>query len=253
MNYSMRRDKILELLAEYEFVSKEQIKDALGASISTVQRDFLAMEQEHLLVRVWGGAKRNENGSLYKRKIEERSPTKGMLDIGEIAADRVNDGELIFIGAGKTTLAMAKQITARNITVITNGIPQLEVLSKRNVNVFLLCGFFKEYSHSVIGRQTTDMLSSYRIDKAFLGTKGIDSDFCPISGDEYEYDIKRICIRNAGETYVLADYTKFNRTAMYVTPSEETKHLNYITDQRLEYFSQFKPEKHGYIWERRDQ
>lgn len=247
---AMRKNKILELLAESEVVEKKRLEEELGVSPSTVQRDLLAMEKEGLLVRFWGGARRGSNSKLYRRNMEERSVTSSMQVIGEIAASRVSDGELIFMGPGKTTLAMAEQIRARNITVITNGIPQLQALSKRSINVFLLCGFFKEYSCSVVGRQTIDMLASYRFDKAFLGVKGFDRDGCPLSGDEYEYEIKNICIQNATETYILADHTKFNRTAMYVTDPELARDLNIITDQKPEGFDRFKQEKAGFILKR---
>lgn len=250
MTYEIRKERIIELLAENEMVSKKQLEETLGVSPSTVQRDLIAMEKEGLLNRLWGGARRTANSELYKRVVAERSITDPMKAIGALAASKVNDGELIFIGPGKTTLAMVECLTARNITVITNGIPQLEALSRRSINVFLLCGFFKEYSRSVVGRQTNKMLASYRFDKAFVGIKGFDSNLSPLSADEYEYDIKNVCIQNARETYVLADHTKFNKTAMYVTPSDLACYLNIITDRPVEGFEQFVQERQAYIWRR---
>lgn len=250
MSYTIRKEKILGLLADHEVLEKQQLQDSLGVSVSTVQRDLIQMEKEGLLERFWGGAKRVRDESIYKRKIEERAITNPMHIIGEIAADKIKDGELVFMGPGKTTLAMAERITAKNITVITNGIPQLEALSRRNIKVFLLCGFFKEYSRSVVGRQTIDMLASYRFDKAFVGIKGFDKDFCPLSADEYEYDIKNICIQNATETYILADHTKFNKTAMYVTDPELARYLNIITDVCPDGIGDFVQEKSGFVWKR---
>ncbi|MDY6147197.1 MAG: DeoR/GlpR family DNA-binding transcription regulator [Peptoniphilaceae bacterium] len=251
MNYELRKEKIKELLDENEIVSKRQLEETLEVSSSTIQRDLLAMEKEGLLTRLWGGAQKVRNIDLYKRKDEEIDFSEPMKVIGELAASKVQDGDLIFLGSGKTTLAMAENITAEDITVITNGIPQLEVLSGRGINVFLLCGFFKDYSRSVVGRQTTKMLASYRFDKAFLGIKGFDADFALLSADEYEYDIKNICIRNARETYILADHTKFNRTAMYVTPNERISNLNIITNRQVEGVEQFVREKEAYIWKRK--
>ena len=250
MTFEIRKEKIMELLAENEAVSKKQLEEALGVSPSTIQRDLAAMETDGLLLRLWGGARISKDRSIYKRKIVESNITNPMRRIGELAASKINDGELIFIGAGKTPLAMAECITERNITVITNGIPQLEALWKKHINVFLLCGFFKEYSRSVVGRQTTKMLESYRFDKAFIGVKGFDSSFAPLSADEYEYDIKNICIQNARETYILAEHSKFNKTAMYVTPSDLACYLNIITDSPVENIGQFVQEKQAYIWKR---
>ena len=168
--------------------------------------------------------------------------------IGEIAASKVKDGELIFMGAGKTTLAMAEYLTAEDITVITNGIPQLEALAKRNINVFLLCGYFKEFSRSVVGYQTVKMLETYHFDKAFTGVRGIDKNYQLLSRDGYEHNIKKICIQNAQEAYVLADHSKYNRTAMFVTEEEQTSRLNYITDFPWEGNCDFLQEMRGYVW-----
>lgn len=250
MSYNFRKGKIMELLAENEEVAKKKLVDVLKVSPSTVQRDLIDMEQEGLLIRHWGGARRVADESMYKRKILHESITNPMKIIGELAASKVNNGELIFLGAGKTTLAMAGYITAENLTVITNGIPQLEILYKRNINAFLLCGFLKEYSRAVVGRQTVKMLNTYRFDSAFFSVRGFDENYCPISGDEYEYDIKNICIQNARDVYVLGDHGKFNKTGMYVTAKEQAQYLNFITDQPVYGNEGFVQEKNGFIWKR---
>ena len=188
------------------------------------------------------------NVSIYKRSLLQEKIADPLKVIGEIAASKVKDGELIFMGAGKTTLAMAEYLTAEDITVITNGIPQLEALAKRNINVFLLCGYFKEFSRSVVGYQTVKMLETYHFDKAFTGVRGIDKNYQLLSRDGYEHNIKKICIQNAQEAYVLADHSKYNRTAMFVTEEEQTSRLNYITDFPWEGNCDFLQEMRGYVW-----
>jgi DeoR family fructose operon transcriptional repressor len=251
MIFESRKEMILELLSENPIVKKEQLEECLNASPSTIQRDLIALEKKGLLIRVWGGARRTDSKDIYRRKIDGNNITDSMLAIGEIAADYIKDDELIFIGPGKTTLAFAECIKAKNVTVITNGIPQLEALSKVGIHVFLLCGFFKEYSRSVVGRQTIKMLESYRFDKAFVGAKGFDSEYRPLSNDEYEYAIKNVCIKNARDTFVLADHHKFNKTAMFVTPDDLAENITIVTDQYIEGNDNFKQEKNGYIWKRK--
>ena len=250
MSYNFRKNKIMELLAESEDVKKQKLVETLNASPSTIQRDLILMEQEGLLIRHWGGARRVADDTIYKRNITHERITSPMRIIGDLAASKVRDGELIFLGAGKTTLAMAEYITAENITVITNGIPQLEVLSAKNISAFLLCGFFKEYSRSVVGRQTIKMLHTYRFDRAFCGARGLDENYRPISADEYEFEIKNICIQNAREVYVLVDHSKFDKTGMHVVPSEQAQYLNVITDQPVYGNDKFIREKNGYIWKK---
>lgn len=85
-------------------------------------------------------------------------------------------------------------------------------------------------------------------DKAFLGVKGFDGNGYPLSADEYEYDIKNICISNATETYLLADHTEFGRIGMYVTDSSMARNLNIITDQAMEGFEKLQQEQSSYLW-----
>lgn len=251
MTYELRKEKIKELLAENEIVSKKQLEEALGVSPSTVQRDLAAMEKEGILSRLWGGAQRIRDVSLYKRKVEEGNLTGPMRVIGELAASKVQDGELIFLGPGKTTLAMAECITARDITVITNGIPQLEALSRRGINVFLLCGFLRNTPGLWWeGRRRRCWLPT-RFDKAFLGIKGFDAVLHPSLQMSMSMTLKISVSATPRETYILADHTKFNRTAMYVTPKELVSYLNIITDRQVEGFEQFAQEKQAYIWKRK--
>ena len=105
----LRKEKIMELLAENETVEKAYLEKELGISPSTVQRDLIEMEREGLLVRTWGGAKRVSNVSIYKRSLLQEKIANPLKVIGEIAASKVKDGELIFMGA--VILLISSQIT----------------------------------------------------------------------------------------------------------------------------------------------
>ncbi|MER7276169.1 DeoR family transcriptional regulator [Dactylosporangium sp. NPDC000244] len=55
---AVRRRAILDLLAEQEFVTIEQVQAATGTSSSTVQRDLGALAAAGALSRIRGGARR---------------------------------------------------------------------------------------------------------------------------------------------------------------------------------------------------
>lgn len=244
-----RKGKILDLLDLNESVSYKELSDYLGVSEATVRRDLVAMEKKQELIRFWGGARRNPDRPVRPGVVIRGGvlPDEKRI-IGEIAASFIGSNELIFIGSGTTTLAMIPYIPVTTITVITNGIPQLEALKRKNIQAFLLCGFLKEHSRAVVGRQTVDMLSAYRFDKAFFGVNGFDSNLSLLSADEYEHDIKKIGIQNATESYVLADHSKFGCYAMYRTPLQELGRISIITDQRLAYDLEYEEYLRGYIY-----
>ena len=122
MKYNKRRTKILELLDINEKMSYTQLAESLDVSQATIRRDLVFLEKEHAIERYWGGAKRTRNVTVRTRSIMDGVITENLRIIGEIAGGMVQDREVIFIGSGLTTLTMIDNITATDITVVTNGI-----------------------------------------------------------------------------------------------------------------------------------
>lgn len=231
MKFVQRKNIILDLLQAQETVTLQQLVQQLGCSEATIRRDVTRLEQQGALRRCWGGVKRLDTPeSIRQGKLQKRQLTASHIAIGQVAASQLEDNELIFIGSGMTTLAMIPFITNKGIHVITNGIPQMEALQKKGIQTLLLCGFFKEYSRSLVGKETLELLRSYKYDKAFLGANGIDDDWNPLSADTFEDGIKTLCIRQSRKSYLLIDQSKFHRTAYYMLPHETAKDVTIITD-----------------------
>ena len=232
LNYSQRKDSILSMLRVAEELSIRQLTDMTGASDATIRRDLARMEQEGCVRRSWGGVCRPDTPENTRRSSLQRQTLSSAHEvIGKAAASFLKDEELIFIGSGTTPLSMIPYIQNKRIHVITNGIPQLEALQEKGIQTLLLCGFFKEYSRSLVGKETVNMLRSYHFDRAFLGVNGLDQQLNLLSADEYEDSIKTISIHQSRRTYLMCDHRKFGRTAFYLIPHEYAKDVTLITDQ----------------------
>lgn len=244
MKYAQRKEKVLAMLQKNETLSIQKLVDILGSSEATVRRDVIRMEESGLLERCWGGVKRlNTPENTRKSNLQTAFPTLKHEIIGQTAAAQLKENELIFIGSGTTTLAMIPFIQNRKIQVITNGIPQLEALYQKGIKALLLSGFFKEYSHSLVGKETVEMLRRYRFDQAFLGANGVDANYNLLSGDDYEDRIKTACIRQSRSVYLLVSGEKFHRTAMYAISPETAANVTIITDE---------PPDANAAWKKRD-
>ena len=231
MKFTDRKEKILSLLDIYETMTIQQLVDLLAISPATVRRDVVRMEENGELQRYWGGIQRKQTPeNLRKNSLQHQISDANYMVIAQIAAEQIQDNELIFIGSGTTTLAMIPLIKNKNIHVITNGIPQLEALHRKNIQSLLLCGFFKEYSRSLVGKETIQMLQGYKFDRAFLGVNGIDDQLSLLSADEYEDSIKTLCIHHSKSTYVLAGKEKFHRTAYYAVSNKTAENVMLITN-----------------------
>ena len=248
MDFEDRKVKISEYLRESGKIDYGRAVDLLGVSEATVRRDFEQLEKQGLLIRVRGGARSAhlEKGSPRDRNIIYSSERKM---IGEIASGFVRNNELVYIGSGTTTMALIDRIEHPNISVITNGIPQLEALTKKGIQTFLLAGFLKEATRALVGSRAIEMLKEFRFDTAFLGANGLSRDYKLLSADEYEYEIKKVAITNSRRCYMLLDHGKFDKTAMYEISGDILKNVYVITDRMADWIhAPYEKVGEGYVF-----
>lgn len=239
MKFKDRKIKILELIDRHGAVSYTDLVEKCDVSEATIRRDLAYLEKENLLVRFRGGARRINDMSEKTMSSKQYMNIEEKKFIGKAASKYIESNELIFIGSGSTTLALIEAIEDTSITVITNGILHAEALNKKNINTFLLCGFFKKNIEALVGKETIKLLSTFNFDRSFIGVNGINANLDLLSADEYERDIKSLAIKNSKETYVLADHSKFNKTAMYSISATSSERIHLITDTILDDFKKF--------------
>ena len=210
-----RRRIILDLLEKEDTVHLRDLMEALGASESTVRRDLSLLEEEGTLIRVHGGAKR-----VYSKEYEpttkekERSNRREKECIGRYAASLVTKGETIYMDAGTTTLRMIPHLEGKDVTVITNGVQQAQLLADYGIKTVLLGGQVKTETSAVVGVLAQNQLREYFFKKAFLGMNGVDLSYGYTTPDEEEATIKKIAISKSNQAYVLADSSKFAKVSL---------------------------------------
>ncbi len=207
-----RWSSILELCENQGAVTVEQLTAVLQVSEATVRRDLQKMEDNGLIFRFHGGAR------LIDNELKEKSMTmKSLLNIEEkekisrYGASLIQDGQIVFLDAGTTTYNLIDYIEAREITVVTTGIPHLTKLSQRNIKTFALSGFVKSSTVAVTGKETVNQLSNMNFDIALLGTNGVHPAAGFTTPEEYEGEAKAMAMRRAKKSYILADKSKFNK------------------------------------------
>ncbi|MBO2945003.1 DeoR/GlpR transcriptional regulator [Paenibacillus sp. F411] len=205
---------IIQRLQESGVVKLQELVTLLEASESTIRRDLVDLEERGLLKRIHGGAslpghKLPEQGLEEKssRNIHEKSK------IASLAAMQVKDGEYIYIDAGTTTLAMIPLISARGVTVVTNGLSHIEALADQQIDSYLLGGKMKTRTRAVIGSIALQNMEHFRFDRCFLGTNGADVQMGYTTPDPEEALIKRRAHQLSSASYVLADASKFGEVS----------------------------------------
>jgi DeoR family transcriptional regulator, fructose operon transcriptional repressor len=216
-----RRKHILNLLARNRYESILAMSRTLGVSAMTIRRDLDRLENEGLIRRTHGGALTESLSQIdldYSARVSRNARTKRR--IGRAAADLVSNGDLIFLDAGSTVLSMTDFLDRKSLTVVTHSLPVVERLAGRdNVSVFLLGGQVRRDLMSVVGYRAEEFLSTFRIDKAFLGTAGLDLKRGLTHSTLEEIPIKKLAARVARKVIVLADHTKIGKAGtIYFLP-----------------------------------
>lgn len=212
-----RQRRILDLLARDGYESINEMASRLGVSPMTVRRDLSELEDEGLIRRTHGGAVSETLGQVDLAYSARRSQhARAKRQIGAAAAQFVRPGDVIFLDAGTTVLAMTEFLAAiRPLTVVTHSLSVVERLSGREgIDVFLLGGKVRRDLMSVVGYRTEEHLASFRIDTSFLGTGGLDPERGLTHSTVDEIPIKKLAARIAGQVIVLADRTKIGRKGL---------------------------------------
>ena len=225
-----RHQLILQLIKEREIVKISELVEATNTSESTIRRDLNILEEENYIKRLHGGA------TLVKNKVEELSykekaskSTEQKRKIGEYAASLVKDGECIYLDAGTTTFEMIRYLEGKNITVVTNGLYNINALSEIGVSFYIIGGKVKNTTKAVVGVAALRSLENYRFDKCFIGTNGIHQNLGFTTPDSEEAILKSTAMSISRKAYVLADNSKFGEVS-FVKISDLDK-AEIITDE----------------------
>ena len=211
-----RRNEIVRYIDKVEKATVEVIMDLLKISKATVRRDLIDLERKNLIIRTRGGALKKRYFK-YEFSLNEKKDLN--LDkkkrIAQIAKRFINEGDIIYISGGTTTLELAKILfDIENLVVFTNAINiLLELVNNSDMGVKLVGGDFRKKTFSMVGQEAIDFLDRYNFDKAFVGVNGVSTGEGFTTPNELEAIIDGKVVRKSKETFILADETKFGAVA----------------------------------------
>ncbi|GEK91167.1 DeoR/GlpR family DNA-binding transcription regulator [Alkalibacterium kapii] len=204
-----RHQYIIEQLNQHQTVSVQDLVTNLGHSESTIRRDLTTLEDQDLLVRVHGGAKKKRE-PVDEPTMDEKT-VKFIHEkekISQLAASLINDFDVIYLDAGTTTYSMIPHLKDKNITIVTNGVPHAVLLTDYNIETILLGGRIKQRTKAIIGAIAEQTLAEVNFTKAFMGMNGVDVSQGFTTPDIDEAAIKRKAISQSNQSYVLVDLSK---------------------------------------------
>ena len=244
-----RREKIFALLQEDGSAKVLNLAKLFKVTEVTIRQDLEKLEKEGLIVREHGGAFMKDVPNQVKGFTLTHQDN---LDKKELIAKKclefIERGDTIILDSGSTTTEIAKKLKGfKPLTVITNALNIALILgAEPGIEVIVTGGEFKPPTLSLTGQKAADFFKGLNVQKLFLATAGISLK----SGLTYpsisDLVVKRAMIEAADTTYLVADSTKIDRTALaslgalalidYIItdPDIEEKHRQVFRDHEIE-------------------
>lgn len=213
-----RRAHILELARRDGRVTVEALSEGLRVSPHTIRRDINQLCEEAKLRRLHGGAEfigDRINLPYGQRAVMNYEAKRSMA--GAVAA-RIPDGATVFISIGTTLTLVAEALAGHEgLTVITNNMHAALALSSNEGNRLILPGGeLRLPDLDFIDAEASKLFSRYRADFAIYGVGGIDPDGSLLDFHDDEVRAREHMRRNARQSILIADRTKFGRRAVAV-------------------------------------
>lgn len=211
-----RQKQILSLLTRHGRLSVTDIVEQFSISEATARRDLESLAAQGKVQRVHGGVIVVEKAPPELPILERESEqAEEKARIGRTAASLVTARETVFLGSGTTVLEVARNLrNHQNLTVITNSLPVLNMLAGlRDITVISLGGMLRYSELSFIGHVTEQALTELRVDKVFMGTRGLSVEHGLTNDYLQETLTDRAILKIGREVIIVADHTKVNRVA----------------------------------------
>ena len=246
-----RLNVILDMLYKNGKVSVNELSEKFSLTKDAIRKDLQKLEKIGKLKRTYGGAIQQReiarNVKVLSRVNDNLSAKKA---ITEKAVKLINDGDTIFLDISSTNLILASLLseTKKKITIITNMLDIMNKLSNSpQVKLIGIGGTYRIELNGYIGAAAIEQINAYRIDKAFIGSAGVNMKERNLSTFDVEDGLTKKAIINVSkEVVLLAESNKFALDGNYIFSDFERLNT-IITNQKMSYEVIKKLEEHNSI------
>ena len=215
MYLSARQSEIVELARAHGRVLVEELASRFDVTPQTIRKDLNDLCDMRQLTRIHGGAlfpSGNENVEYEARRQIAASEKQA---IGRAAAEIIPDNASLFVNIGTTTEAVGEALRGhRGLMIITNNINVANRLRvEPQIEVVIAGGVVRGSDGGIVGEAAVDFIRQFKVDYAVIGTSAIDNDGSLLDFDFREVKVAQAIVANARHVILVADSTKFERTA----------------------------------------
>ena len=215
MSQTFRHPEILETARRQGKVTVEGLAEQFGVTLQTIRRDLTDLAESGRLERVHGGAilPSGTTNILYEERRVLNQTAK--TDIARACAAQIPEGCSVFLNIGTSTEAVARELLHhRDLMVVTNNMNVANILaSNRECQIILTGGTLRRLDGGLIGALTVATIRQFKFDIAVIGCSAMDVDGDLLDFDVQEVGVSQTIIAQARKTFLVADHSKFKRSA----------------------------------------
>ncbi len=118
-----RKSRIATYIAEAGQVTVADLARRFGVSVDTIRRDLDQLDAEGVLIRTHGGAMSTSAIPWHDTQLDDRTRLRPHEKdtIARLAVGLVDDGSVLLINGGTTTLALASHLSERRELIIATN------------------------------------------------------------------------------------------------------------------------------------
>src|SRR5881397_3347650 len=217
LSQSERMQHVLHLLETRDYVQVAELSQVFAVSEVTVRSDLTELARQGLVARIRGGVRVLQNGqSEVGFDLRLRLEVERKRAVARAAAALVNEGEAVALDASTTAYYLALELCSkRELVVVTNGLLVATALADApTITVLVTGGVLRLSVMSLVGDLGTDVLRTTRINKGFLGARGLSIERGLMDLNPDEVRIKHEMADACEQVYGILDGTKWHRSAL---------------------------------------
>ncbi len=215
MFLSDRQAKIIEMAKSAGRVLVDDLAVHFSVTPQTIRKDLNDLCDAQLLNRIHGGATLPRGTENMRYEARRQMAAAEKQAIGAAAAQLIPNNSSLFINIGTTTEAVGEALVDhKELMVVTNNINVANTLRLvDDIDVVIAGGVVRQSDGGIVGEAAVDFIRQFKVDYAVIGASAIDPDGSIFDYDFREVKVAQAIIANARHVILVADSSKFERTA----------------------------------------
>ncbi len=215
MSQTFRLTEILEIARRDGKVTVEGLAEHFGVTLQTIRRDLGELSERARLDRVHGGAVLPSGTTNIGYEERRQLNAEAKIAIASACVAHIPEDCALFLNIGTSTEAVARELLHhRNLLVVTNNMNVANILvANPDCNIIVSGGTLRRSDGGLIGPQTIEAIRKFKFDIAVIGCSAMDVDGDILDFDIQEVGVSQTIIAQSRKTFLVADHSKFLRTA----------------------------------------